>query len=273
VSGIKSNRQHTIGGAFSISGVGIHSGKDSNITVAPAAPDTGVVFIKKGIEIPARVESVNDTTRCTSLGKDGEKVATVEHLLSACLGLGIDNLRVEVDGDELPILDGSSLELTRKLRKSGIIEQNAEKHILEIKRTISVKLGDGFMIGMPSGRFSITVIVDYNHPVVGVQAFHFSPEHDNFEHDLAPARTFGFKEEIQELLEKNLAKGGSLNNALVVEKDGYMNTPRFDDEVVRHKCLDVLGDLALAGMEIKGHIVAYKPSHKLNVEFVEKLQE
>jgi UDP-3-O-[3-hydroxymyristoyl] N-acetylglucosamine deacetylase len=264
-------KERTIGGSFCISGIGIHSGRQAKVCVSPGRAGGGVVFACNGVEIPAVVENVQKTPRCTRIGKDGCQVSTVEHLLAACMGLGIDTLRVEVDGPEMPILDGSGLALAQNLRRAGIVETGAPAKTLVIDRTIHVAEGESFIIGMPSPGFSMAVMVDYNHPVIGVQGFFYSPDTVDFEKELAPARTFGFKEELEALLERNLALGGSLENALIVEQNGYMNPPRFPDEIVRHKSLDLLGDLALAGTCIRGHVFACRPGHLINSRFSREL--
>jgi len=254
-----------------LEGVGIHTGSRSRLTVAPAEVNYGLIFHKDGISIPASVENVVETLRCTSLGREGVRILTVEHLLSVCFAAGIDNLDISLEGEELPIMDGSSLVLALEFQKAGIKELEEEKRLIEIKKTVYVEAGNSTIVGMPSREFSAGCMVDYNHPILGVQAVYFSGGFEEYLDNFAPARTFGFWEEIKQLLQKKLARGGSLENALVVKKDGYMNPPRFPDEVVRHKMLDLLGDLALAGVSIQGHVFAVRPSHELNVEFAKKL--
>lgn len=267
---VKPRSQRTIKSTVIIKGIGIHTGKPASVTFSPGEVGSGVVIMKEGVEIPCRLEYVVDTSRCTTVGKNGVKVRTVEHLLASCHGLGIDNLAVKMDGPELPILDGSARDLALTLSGAGIVEQDAPVSVYRLEETVCARHGESFIIGVPADDFTLAVTVDYNHPVIGVQEFLYSYSID-FKKELAPARTFGFREELESLLKKNLAIGGSLDNALVVEKDGYMNPLRFDNEVVRHKCLDILGDLALIGTAIKGHIFAYKPGHHINYEFSTKL--
>lgn len=264
-------KQRTIARPFEMKGMGIHSGKAARLLISPGPEDQGIIFIRDGVKIPASTENILATARCTCLGVGGVTVSTVEHLCAACMGHCVDNLTIEIDQQELPIFDGSGLLFSQKLIEAGFAEQEKEASAIEITGTIMVEECGSYLVGMPSSRFSMTVVVDYNHPVIGVQGFHYSLEEGSFEKELAPARTFGFKEELEALLEKNLALGGSLENALVVEKDGYMNPLRFPDEVVRHKSLDLLGDLALAGMNIKGHVMAFKPGHYINSRFTREL--
>lgn len=263
--------QKTIKEPFTLEGIGIHTGSTSRVYVEPGDADQGIVFHKDGAVIPALAQNVIRTVRCTTLGKDGVEVQTVEHFMAACYALGIDSLNVRVEGKELPIMDGSSREMALCLEKAGSRELDGEISRYKIKDTIHVSSGNSFMAGIPCNSFIAACLVDYNHPMVGVQAALFQGDSDDFTKNIAPARTFGFWEEIKDLLEQELARGGTLDNALIIKQDGYMGEPRFPDEVVRHKLLDVIGDLALTGARIEGHIFAYKPSHSINVEFVRKL--
>jgi UDP-3-O-[3-hydroxymyristoyl] N-acetylglucosamine deacetylase len=217
------------------------------------------------------VENVCDTSRCTVLGRNGTMVSTVEHLLAACSGLGITNLLIEMDGAELPILDGSSLEFVKKIKEAGIKEQDCQREVFNVKEYFCHRHDGNFIAISPSDYFSVTTVVEFGNPLIGMQITTFNPGQESFEELIAPARTFAFKEEIEHLLEKGLAKGGTLDNAVVVDNDRYMNQLRFEDEIVRHKCLDLIGDLALMGKEIRGHVFAFKPGHKLNIEFMREL--
>ena len=257
---------------FTFSGVGIHTGKESQVRVEPAYKDNGIVFYKDGARIPVHVDNVVETTRCTCLGKDGVMIHTVEHLLSAANGMGIDNLNVYVEGDEMPILDGSAKYFADKFYEIGLVEtDSAQNNIVKIEKPVCLSRGDSYIAGIPSDRFTVSCLVDYHHPVVGVQACHFDGNKSDYRENLAPARTFGFWEEIKGLLERKLAQGGSLDNAVVVKQDGYMNPLRFPDEIVRHKMLDLIGDLTMTAGTLVGHIMAIKPSHSLNIEFVRTL--
>ncbi|MCD4782582.1 MAG: UDP-3-O-acyl-N-acetylglucosamine deacetylase [Candidatus Eremiobacteraeota bacterium] len=251
--------------------MGLHTGELSRIRVEPSCIDGRIVFHGEGKDIPALVENVISTKRCTTLGKDGVKIHTVEHLLSLCYAMGIDNLNIYFESNELPILDGSCKDLAIAFQSAGIKVLDALKKVIAIDREISIVDGDSIITGMPSANFSIGCMIDYNHPVVGVQTLFYRDDNDDFLQNFAPARTFGFWEEIEKLREIDLARGGSLDNALVIKKDGYMMPPRFPDEIVRHKILDMLGDMSLSGAQIQGHIFAIKPSHKLNVQFVKEM--
>jgi UDP-3-O-[3-hydroxymyristoyl] N-acetylglucosamine deacetylase len=263
--------QRTIKTPFVLEGTGIHTGQKCSIEASPAPAGSGIVFNKKGVLVKACVENVFSCARCTTIGKNGVVINTIEHLLSACHALGIDNLAINIDGDELPIYDGSALCFAESLKKAGMVELGDEKNALIIKESFFVKENESMVIGMPSSFFSAGCTVDYNHPVVGVQSAFYGGDPEDYLKNIAPARTFGFYEEVKALLDRNLAQGGSLDNALVIKQDGYMNPTRFPDEIVRHKLLDLIGDLALSGAYIKGHIFAIKPSHKINVMFVESM--
>ncbi|MCE1245938.1 MAG: UDP-3-O-acyl-N-acetylglucosamine deacetylase [Firmicutes bacterium] len=263
--------QKTVNKSFVLEGTGIHTGQKCRMEIHPAPVGTGIVFLKNGVEIKAGVENVVSCTRCTTIGKDGVVVNTIEHLLSACHAFGIDNLKVEASGDEMPIYDGSALPFAKALQDAGISCQGIEKQIAEIRESFFVKDGDSMVLGMPADNFSAACTTDYNHPFAGVQSAFFGDNPDDYIKNVAPARTFGFYEEVKALIERSLALGGSLDNALIIKQDGYMNPPRFPDEIVRHKLLDLIGDLALANACIKGHVYAVKPSHKLNVKFVETM--
>ena len=254
----------TIGRTVSLSGVGIHSGGHAFVTLAPGVPGCGFVFSHPGRQgFRADASSVVDTRRCTVIAGADVRVSTVEHLLSACAGLGITDLLVEVDGGELPILDGSASAWLELLTAAGIVGDRAEG--LELTRTVEVTGDDGAVaVATPRrGPAVIDVQIDFAHPVVGKQRAHFGPRTD-YAAAIAPARTFGFREEVDRLLAAGLAQGASLDNAVVVEATGYSVALRFRNEPARHKLLDLIGDLALAGPLPKASIVAYRPSHRLN---------
>lgn len=264
-------KQLTIAEGFEFSGVGIHTGEKCRVRVSPAPENHGIVFEKNNVDIPAVIQNISNTARCTTIGWASTRLCTIEHFMAACHGLGIDNVHVEVNGGEMPIMDGSALEITQMLRKAGVREQEENKKFLRIQKFIKYRKDDSFIIATPANYFSLSVMVNYNNPHVGLQLVQYDPQKDSFEEKLAPARTFGFKEEVQALLDRQLALGGSLDNALIISDEGYMNEPRFPDEPGRHKCLDVLGDLALSGGNIIGHIFAYKPGHDVNAGFVKVL--
>ena len=259
--------QRTIEKPVNLSGIGIHSGLPSSITLKPAPEDHGIIFITNGARIAATADEVIDTSRGTSL----REISVVEHLLSAIYGLGITNLSIEVSGSEIPIMDGSALPFVRALSGAGIAVQTALKKTLQLASKIELSDGNGSIIAVPSDRFKINFMINFEG--IGRQEYSFEPAIQSFEKEIAPARTFGYIEELEALKERGLGKGASLDNALVLTKDGYKNTPRFDNEPVRHKILDLIGDLCLSGIYVRAEISAYKSGHKLNIEFAKKLLE
>jgi UDP-3-O-acyl N-acetylglucosamine deacetylase len=260
-------KQKTIARSFSLSGIGLHSGKPASLKVNPAPENHGIVFIKDGKKIPALAESVRETRRGTFL----DRIAVTEHFLAAASGLGIDNLMVEVKGEELPALDGSALPYVEALEQAGIVEQSAEKDFIKPSKTIELCEGEASLSVSPCNSFEVNFMVEF--PVVGAQQLTFSLPGGGFKREIAPARTLGFMEEYERLKKQGLALGASLENALVIGQDGYINPPRFPDEIVRHKILDLLGDLALLGRPLKAAIKAVKSGHRLNIMLVRRLLE
>lgn len=263
----KSQRQKTIKNQFCLEGLGIHTGKTSKITVKPAPANTGIVFLKSGEKIKAVVENVVATKLGTSL----KGIKTVEHLLAAVMGLGIDNLEVEIEGEELPILDGSALPYAQKLIEAEIVIQNSPKHSFEINEPLTIVEKDKSIKISPYYGFKINFMVDY--PTIGRQEKVFEGKEIEFLQEIAPARTFGFVEEVEELREKGFSRGASLENALAISRDGYLNQPRFPDEPVRHKILDLLGDLTLLGCWINGEVTAIKSNHQMNIQLVKLIRQ
>lgn len=258
-------KQKTISKPFSLSGVGIHSGQETTITLSPAAINSGISFLKVGKKIPALVNEVKNTKRGTTL----QDIAVTEHLLAAAFGLGIDNLQIEVQGDEIPIMDGSALPFVEAFKQAGIVEQAEAKNTLTIDQPIKIIDDKASLEVLPYHGFRVDFMVNF--VGVGEQRLVFDSQKDSFEKELVPARTFGYIDEYEILKEQGLAKGASLENALVLGKDGYINTPRFPDELVRHKILDLIGDLALLGRPLQAEIKADKSGHKLNIELVRRL--
>ncbi len=289
-------KQRTIGRETDYSGIGLHTGKRVRITFKPAPGDRGVRFIRVDLggrpQLPAEISKVIKASRETSIGEGEVKVQSVEHLLAALTGLGIDNLEIEIDGDEVPIGDGSALPFTQVLKQAGIVEQEGEKRYLELKEPISfvkegVHLrqdfgglssgasakGDVYLVALPDEKLKISYTIDFDHPVLKTQFASFIIDEDTFTREIASARTFGFENEVRELKEKGLIKGGSLENAVVIGEEGILNKEplRFPDEFVRHKILDLLGDLYLIGAPLKAHIIALKSGHGANVELAKKI--
>lgn len=260
-------KQKTINKAFQLSGIGLHSGEEATLLFSPAPPNAGICFIKEERRIPALVDYIKETKRGTALNE----IAVIEHLLSAVYGLGIDNLDVEVRGRELPALDGSSLPYAEALESSGLIEQNELKNYLILEKPIKVFEGEASLEALPCRGFKVDFVVDF--PGVGEQHFSFDSQKGDFKKEIAPARTFGYIEEYEMLKEQGLALGASFENSLVLGKDGYLNTPRFPDELVRHKILDLIGDLALLGRPLLAEVKAVKSGHALNIELTRLLRQ
>jgi UDP-3-O-[3-hydroxymyristoyl] N-acetylglucosamine deacetylase len=267
--------QRTVAKRVSCTGVGLHSGKPATVTLAPAPADAGITFVRMdlGLEIPAQAARVVDTTLCTTLGYQDARVATVEHLLAALSGLGVDNCRVEVDGPEIPILDGSAAPFVYLIQDAGIIKQRAGKRFLIMQKAVEVRDGDKRARLAPAPHFSIDFTIDFNHPLITDQSIHFVFSDRQFDRDLARARTFCFLKDVERLKSMGLALGGSLDNAIVVDEFSILNRDglRFADEFVRHKALDALGDLALLGMPMIGALTAVKSGHGLTHRLVQKV--
>jgi len=297
-------KQCTIGKEISLSGIGLHLGKIVNITFVPAEINLGIKFVRVDLEdkpvIPADISKVITTNRGTTLQNGNAQVHTVEHVLSALMGLGIDNLTIELDGPEIPILDGSAIEFVKAIQKAGILEQDAEREYFEILEPISYKdeLTGSELVALPDDEFNITSMIDFNSPVLGQQYATLNHMND-YVVEIAACRTFVFLHELEKLINQGLIKGGDLDNAIVivdrkmdeaqlvelskklnkpnvkVEKEGVLNTTdlKYKNEPARHKLLDVIGDLSLIGKPIKGKIVATKPGHSINIEFAKILKK
>lgn len=271
--------QRTIGGIVSISGLGLHSGKRAKITLRPAEENSGYIFINKDdpnpVEIPALFDKVVDTTLATTIGYGNSCVKTVEHLIAALRGLDIDNVIVEVEGGEVPIMDGSCAPFVYILKKVSLREQKRYKKYILVSKKIEFRDGDKFITIEPSYNFEIDFTIDFPHPAIGRQRVFFTYNPENFEKEIARARTFGFLKEVQYLKSKGLALGGSLENAIVLGEEGIINQEglRYRDEFVRHKILDLLGDIALLGYPVIGRIKAYKSGHHLNNMLCKELFE
>jgi UDP-3-O-[3-hydroxymyristoyl] N-acetylglucosamine deacetylase len=268
--------QTTISKAVKISGAGLHTGVEVNLKLRPAPENTGYIFVRTDLdnfEIPASVEYVSHCSYATTLMRRGVVLSTCEHLLSALRGSGVDNCFVELDNIEIPILDGSSEDWIELIGKAGIKELNAPRRTLLVLKRIDFDEDGRKMSVEPSDKFEIECVIDFPHPFIKRQAFHFVMTNGSFGRQIASARTFGFTQEIEMLRKANLALGGSLDNAIVLTPDGMLNeTPlRFDDEFVRHKILDIIGDVALLGMPMQGKIIAEKSGHAVHSALMSKL--
>jgi UDP-3-O-[3-hydroxymyristoyl] N-acetylglucosamine deacetylase len=258
-----------------LEGVGLHSGADASVRVRPAPAGTGRVFLDlaSGQEIPALAANGEESQRCTVLRAEGASVQTVEHLLSALVALGVDDALIEVRGGELPAADGSAAPFFSWLREVGLQDQKSADHVsyLALDRPLLVS-GEGgvTLAALPAPHFQATVLLDYPQPWIGTQSLMFDPVADDYE-AIASARTFGFVHELEWLRARGLALGASHENALALSEEGYVGEPRFPDELVRHKLLDLIGDLSLVGMPLAAHIIAIKPSHAQNVRLARLL--
>ena len=269
-------RQTTISKSVEAAGIGLHTGVEVNLSLKPAPPNTGYIFVRTDLdnfEIPASVEYISHCSYATTLLRRGVVLSTVEHLLSALRGAGVDNCFIEVDNIEMPIMDGSSENFIELIEQAGIVEQDETRHFLQIKEKVEFEQGDRKMSVEPSENYEIECVIDFPHPFINRQKFHFIFENGSFGKQIASARTFGFTTEIETLRKANLALGGSLDNAIVLTPDGMLNENplRFADEFVRHKILDIIGDFALLGMPIRGKIKAEKSGHALHAVLMSKL--
>src|SRR2546426_11003051 len=267
-------RQHTIRKPVGIEGVGLHSGKVARITLAPAPADAGIVFRVRptGERIPARPESVVNSHYATTLGVNGTRIQTVEHVMAAAAGLGIDNIEIEVDGPEIPALDGSAKPFVALLAAAGRVQQSARRRMLSLPCPIRVGGAGRWMQIVPSDTFRISYTLDNDHPAIGTQVLSWSPSERSFVEEFAPARTYGFLRDLGLMRKNGLARGGSLDNAIVLGNRGALNGLRYRDEFVRHKMLDLVGDLALLGRPIRAHVIARNGGHALNIELVLAVQ-
>ncbi len=279
----ETRRQRTIAREVSFSGQGLHTGQRTTARFLPTPANMGVRFRRVDLpgapEVPADITHVVDTTsesRRTTIGRDGVSVTTVEHLLAAIHGLGIDNLVIEIDGGEPGEVDGSALPIATLLREAGIVEQpETERAYLRIERPIAFSNGEAELVAIPHDGFRLTFTIDYEDPLIGSQFATFEISEETFLREIAGARTFALLQEVETLKSRGLIKGGSLDNAVVVGNGKVMSKEplRFPDEFVRHKILDLLGDLFLLGMPILGHVISVKSGHSSNVELVRRIRK
>lgn len=271
--------QRTLLQKISVSGTGVHSGKQTQLTINPAPKNHGIKFRRLDLpgtqDIPALFKRVVDTSLATVLGTNGAIISTIEHLMASFAGLEIDNALVEVDDYEIPIMDGSAKIFTRLIKEAGIVNQTAPKHFFIVKKPIKVIDNDKSVIVYPEPCFKITCRIDFSHPLIGKQEITFDRTKNNFETEISHARTFGFIQDLELLKKFSLGKGGSLDNAIIIDKDKILNEDglRYSDEFVRHKLLDSLGDFSLLGMPIQGHIITQKSGHTLNHLFIKTFLE
>lgn len=261
-------KQTTIAKPVELVGIGLHKGNPVRLRLEPMEADSGIVFVRKdvGVSIPLRPENVVDTQMATVIGKEGHYISTIEHLLSAVYAYGIDNLRVIVDADEVPVMDGSSASFCLLIDEAGIMELDAPKKIIRIKKTVTVQEGDKYVQLKPSKALRYRFTIRFKHPVIQEQSFEIDFTREAYKNEIARARTFGFLHEVQYLRSKGLALGGSLENAVVLDDKTVLNPEglRFQDEFVRHKILDAIGDMSLLGNNFFGEYEAFAGSHDLN---------
>jgi UDP-3-O-[3-hydroxymyristoyl] N-acetylglucosamine deacetylase len=268
--------QRTVKKAIHCEGIGLHSGISVKMRIEPAPPDSGVVFVRAdlgGREIRAAAASTAATSYATTLSQGGAAVKTVEHLLAAFAGLNIDNALVALDAEEIPIMDGSAGPFIRLIADSGIQTQEKLQPMMKLIKPVFVRDGDKQIAVWPAEAPGISYFIDFDHPLLREQSLQYFASEESFLRDVADARTFGFLSDVKTLRANGLARGASLNNAVALAGDSVLNKEglRYKDEFVRHKILDLIGDLSLAGMPVIGHIVAHKSGHALNAQMVTKL--
>lgn len=267
----------TVQRAVETSGTGLHSGVPVQIRIRPAPPSTGIVFVRtdlEGFQVPASWRYVQKVSYATSLMRQGVLISTTEHLLSVFYSMGIDNALVEIDNLEVPILDGSGEPFVRLLQNAGLKNYRRRRRYLRIRRTVTVEGNDGKRITiLPSDRFLLTCDVFFDHPKVGRQILELEVTPQRYAAEIAPARTFGFEHELDQMRDMGLIRGATLDNAVCFDRDGILNDGglRFPDECCRHKALDLIGDLALIGRPLLGHVIAEKAGHAMHFALVNRI--
>jgi UDP-3-O-[3-hydroxymyristoyl] N-acetylglucosamine deacetylase len=263
------NYQKTLKTEVTLNGIGLHSGQPATVVLKPAKPNQGIVFVRSDMEgqprIPAHFKNVINTQMATTLGRGQISISTVEHLLAALQGAGIDNLLVEVSGPEIPIMDGSSEPFVAAILSAGIQSQHQMKSFVILRKKVEVKIAERWAVAEPSSGLEVHASIDFDHPSIGYQVYHYIEGKTKFS-ELASARTFGFLKEVEMLKRMGLARGGSLENAVVVDEANVLNPGglRFPDEFARHKVLDALGDLKLAGLPLRASIRLHRAGHDLH---------
>lgn len=269
--------QQTLANPVGCSGVGLHSGQHVSLTLRPAPPDTGIVFVNTnghdGAFLAASVENLVPTELCTAISGNGFQVKTIEHVLAALAGLNVDNVYVEVDAGEAPVMDGSSAPFIRLIRSAGIVSQKRRQPYLKMTRPLEVVDGSRRVRIEPSATPRITYTIQYDHPLIQRQTYSYEHSARAFESDIASARTFGFLQEVEALWARGLGRGGNLDNTVVLSSDGILNESglRFANEFVRHKVLDLVGDFSLLGLPFIGHLIADRSGHALHTRLVKQI--
>ncbi len=272
--------QRTLRRSSDVVGVGLHTGRRIRMQIEPAPPDSGITFVRSdlggaaiglGLRGTAPRARILRTDHATTLAGDDFSISTVEHLLAALGGLGVDNATVLLSGEEVPIMDGSAAPFVFLLREAGLRDQGAPRRVIRLNRPVGVLDGDREVTIYPGEGLRISYVIDFAHPAIGRQTLSRSVDERTFVNQIAPARTFCLQRDVQSLRERGLALGGSLGNAVVVGDKGPLNSLRFHDEFVRHKALDLIGDLALLGHPVAGYVVAHKAGHQLHTRLVQQM--
>lgn len=272
------SHQRTIDRPVQCQGIGLHTGEKVAMTLRPSPANRGVIFRRVDLPdapaIEARPEHVANTQYATTIAKNGVSVKTIEHLMSALAAIGVDNVQIDLTGPELPIMDGSSMPFVELLQQAGLRRQFAPKTFLKVRQPITVEMGTRSLRIVPSQRLKVLYTMCFDHPILGEQTVAMEMGRERYIREVAPSRTYGFLKDLDMLSRMGLAKGGSLENALVIGEDGVLNGPlRFPDELVRHKILDLVGDLYLLGKPLVGTIIAHNAGHQLHLQLVQRIQE
>ena len=270
-------KQRTIGERIELVGIGLHKGVPVKMVLEPLEANSGIVFYRSdlGVTIPMSPQNIGNTMMATVLSKGEAKISTIEHLLSAIYAYGIDNLKISVDNEEIPIMDGSAIGYCMLLDEAGIKELDANKKIMAIKKPIEVQDGDKFVRIEPSERTIFDFKIKFNHPAIKEQSYKFTFSKQGYKEEIARARTFGFLQDVNKLRAQGLGLGGNLSNCIVLDENGILNKEglRYKEEFVRHKILDAIGDMAILGMPLLGSYVSFAGSHKLNSLLTKKILE
>ena len=270
-------KQRTIGKRIELVGIGLHKGVPVKMVLEPLEANSGIVFYRSdlGVTIPMSPQNIGNTMMATVLSKGDAKISTIEHLLSAIYAYGIDNLKISVDNEEIPIMDGSAIGYCMLLDEAGIKELDANKKIMAIKKPIEVQDGEKFVRIEPSERTIFDFKIKFNHPAIKEQSYKFTFSKQGYKEEIARARTFGFLQDVNKLRAQGLGLGGNLSNCIVLDENGILNKEglRYKEEFVRHKILDAIGDMAILGMPLLGSYVSFAGSHKLNSLLTKKILE
>ena len=270
-------KQRTIGKRIELVGIGLHKGVPVKMVLEPLEANSGIVFYRSdlGVTIPMSPQNIGNTMMATVLSRGEAKISTIEHLLSAIYAYGIDNLKISVDNEEIPIMDGSAIGYCMQLDEAGIKELDANKKIMAIKKPIEVQDGEKFVRIEPSARTIFDFKIKFNHPAIKEQSYKFTFSKQGYKEEIARARTFGFLQDVNKLRAQGLGLGGNLSNCIVLDENGILNKEglRYKEEFVRHKILDAIGDMAILGMPLLGSYVSFAGSHKLNSLLTKKILE